>query len=311
MLLMCKDKAVYDIEKEEAITKGLLPGSMINNANNAAFKSWLKKRYCSGTNTLARQLRGVTFGQGNRVEIDKTTRALSLSDCYWLKNKHDDISFARVSPYYIDFWKGGGDYSGGAVPTLYVPGYISKAWLSGGYLYKTGCEIEIECSGICSKAGISCAEVYADPGGGGGIIVKNFTSVDYMLEQADMTGRFDDENYTDEDIICEYGPDGYKMILADAVFGNGDRHLGNFGYLRDTETGAYIKMAPLYDFDRALDAKGENDILIKNAVRFAKENINFKNIAEDITNKIINIGCNDIFTARAEKIRGDIISKKL
>ena len=93
------------------------------------------------------------------------------------------------------------------------------------------------------------------------------------------------------------------MILIDAVFGNGDRHLGNFGYIRDTESGAYIKMAPLYDFDHALDAKGENDILIKNAARFAKGNIDFNNIAESITNIIAEIKCNDIFKMRAEKIR--------
>jgi len=300
MILMCKDKAVYDIKKEEVIKKELLPGLMMKTADNASFKSWIKKRYCSGTNTLARQLRGVTFGQGNRIEIDKTTRALSLSDCYWLKEESDDINFASVSPYYVDFWKGGEDYRGGSIPTLYVPGYISKAWISGEYLYKTGCGIEIECSGICLKAGIECAEVKAY---NGGIIVKNFTDADYMLEQADMTGRFDDEDYTDEDIIREYGADGYKMILIDAVFGNGDRHLGNFGYIRDTESGAYIKMAPLYDFDHALDAKGENDILIKNAARFAKGNIDFNNIAESITNIIAEIKCNDIFKMRAEKIR--------
>jgi len=303
MVLMCKNKAVYDIKKEEALTKGLLPGCMAENANGTAFKSWLKKRYCSGTNTLARQLRGVTFGQGNRVEIDKTTRALSLSDCYWLKDENDDISFESVSPYYIDFWKGGGDYRGGAVPTLYVPGYVSKAWISGGYLYKTGCEIEIECSAVCLKAGVPCAEVKAY---NGGVIVKNFTDADYMLEQADMTGRFDDEDYTDEDIIREFGGGGYKMILIDAIFGNGDRHLGNFGYIRDANSGEYIKMAPLYDFDHALDAAGGNDILIKNAVKFAEADINFKKTAENVTDIIINAECNAVFKARAKKIRGCI-----
>lgn len=303
MLLMCKDKPVYIIETEEVLNDGLLPGCMIENAAGAAFRNWMKKRYSSGTNTLARQLRGVTFGQGNRIQIDKTTRALSLSDCYWLRDESDDITFENVSPYYTGFWNGEVDYKGGAIPTLYVPGYVSKAWINRCYLYKTGCEIEIECSAVCLELGIARAEVtrYKD-----GILVKNITSPDYMLEQADMSGRFDDENYTDDDIIREFGADGYKMILTDAVFGNGDRHLGNFGYMRDTGTGIYTGMAPLYDFDHALDAKGENDILIKNAVRFAGNNIQFREIAENITNMIIGMDCNYIFKMRAAKILDDL-----
>ena len=43
------------------------------------------------------------------------------------------------------------------------------------------------------------------------------------------------------------------MIIIDAVIGNGDRHAGNFGWLRNTDTGEYVSMAPLYDFDHALD----------------------------------------------------------
>ena len=303
MILMCKDKAVYSIKEETVINKELLPGLMMKNACDITFKSWLKKRYSSGTNTLARQLRGITFGQGNRIEIDKTTRALSLSDCYWLKNEDENIAFENISPYYTDFWKGENEYYGGAIPTLYVPGYVSKAWISKDYLYKKGCEIEIECSNICLNVGLNCAEVKEY---NGGIIVKNITDTKYMLEQADMTGLFDDENYTDDNIIHEFGLDGYKMILIDAVFGNGDRHLGNFGYIRNADTGEYINMSPLYDFDHALDAKGLNDRLIANAIKFAEDNTEFNKIAKRVTNIVKDTECNDIFKLRAEKIFNDI-----
>lgn len=303
MILMCKNKAVYDIDSEEVICNELLPGYMMKMPCDSSFKSWFKKRYNSSTNTFARQLRGVTFGQGNRIEIDKTTRALSLSDCYWLKDKADDIAFESISPYCHDFWKGEGSYCGGSIPTLYVTGYVSKAWINSEYLYKSGCEIEAECSNICLKAGIPCAEVKIRSGG---VEVKNITDTKYMLEQADMTGRFDDENYTDEDIIREFGVDGYKMIVIDAVLGNGDRHLGNFGWLRDTDTGIYIKMAPLYDFDHALDARGTEDILIKNAVRFAKGNQHFNEAVKTITAIVAGIDCNNIFKMRARAIRNSL-----
>lgn len=42
-----------------------------------------------------------------------------------------------------------------------------------------------------------------------------------------------------------------RMIMADALIGNADRHLGNFGYLRDTESGQLIDFAPLFDFGGA------------------------------------------------------------
>lgn len=38
------------------------------------------------------------------------------------------------------------------------------------------------------------------------------------------------------------------MIAADSIIGNNDRHLGNFGFLRQAETGTIIGFAPLFDF---------------------------------------------------------------
>ena len=38
-----------------------------------------------------------------------------------------------------------------------------------------------------------------------------------------------------------------RMIVFDYIIGNGDRHLNNFGIIRDADTLAWISMAPLYD----------------------------------------------------------------
>jgi hypothetical protein len=298
---MCKDNAVYDIETEQVLNYNLLPGFMRKIQDNNSFKGWLKKRYNSGTNTLARQLRGITFGQGNRLVIDKTTRALSLSDCYWIKDNDYTICFKDVSPYYADFWKGEGKYEGGAIPTLYVPGYISKAWISAEYLYKTGCEMETGCSDICRKLELNCAFIKEFDKG---IIVKNFTNPDIMLEQADMSGKFEEDYYTNDDILREFKTDGFKMILIDAVFGNGDRHLGNFGYIRKSDTGEYIGMAPLYDFDHALDSTGTDDILINDAVKIMKNKKDFADIGIELLKKITpdDFICLDVFKERSKTI---------
>lgn len=42
-----------------------------------------------------------------------------------------------------------------------------------------------------------------------------------------------------------------RMILVDMLIGNQDRHLGNFGFLRDVKTGKLIDFAPLFDFGGA------------------------------------------------------------
>ena len=85
---------------------------------------------------MARMLRGLTFGQGNRSEINNRTYMLSFSDCYWLKDEDNSIEFEAVSPYFAPFWTGTDEYKSGAVPTLYVPGYISKEWRENGHLFK-------------------------------------------------------------------------------------------------------------------------------------------------------------------------------
>lgn len=42
-----------------------------------------------------------------------------------------------------------------------------------------------------------------------------------------------------------------EMILIDALCWNKDRHLGNFGFIRNVDTGKFIGPAPLFDFGNA------------------------------------------------------------
>ena len=89
------------------------------------------------------------------------------------------------------------------------------------------------------------------------------------------------------------------MILTDAIFGNGDRHAGNFGYLRDANTGEYLSMAPLFDFDHALDAKGTTDNLLLDALDISKSNKQYKEEAIRISTIIANETSNEVFRKRA------------
>ena len=184
MLLMCKNTPVYDIDNEKTLNTSLLPGLMQQKgANNHTFTKWMKYRYSSGTNTMARKLKGITFGQGARMRINRETRALSFSDCYWIKAENDPIRFEEISPYYKPFWDGSEAFAGQAAPTLYVGGALSKEWKQDGKLYKYGdISVELQCIDLCSKCGISVEKADATDGG---IAIYNITSPKRMLEQAD------------------------------------------------------------------------------------------------------------------------------
>ena len=157
MMLMCKNTPVYDIEKEKTLNYNLLPGLMQQKgADNHTFTKWMKYRYSSGTNTIARKLKGITFGQGARMRINRETRALSFSDCYWIKAEDDPIYFEEISPYYKPFWDGNEEFTGQAAPTLYVGGALSKEWKQDGKLYKYGdISVELQCIKLCRECGIS------------------------------------------------------------------------------------------------------------------------------------------------------------
>jgi hypothetical protein len=265
LILMCKNTEVYDIEHELVLDAGLLPGIMATLPVKQRFVDWMEKRYAEKSNTFARQLRGHVFGQGNRRKINVETHALSLSDSYWLKTREENITFEEISPYYSSFWKGDGYYKGEAVPTLYVNGYLPKYWATRELLIKDREKHEIYCYQLAVALGLRAAEVedYEDK-----IAVHNFTNPNCMFESAEASGKIDPENFTTEDLFRVFGEFGFDMIFFDALIGNGDRHAGNFGFLRDTSIGRYIEPAPLFDFDHAFESKNPNDVLIQEVNKY-------------------------------------------
>ncbi len=209
LILMCKDIMVYNVSTETVLHELLLPGYMQKLPCNHTFKEWMKFRYSSLSNSLARKLRGITFGQGNRWRMNIETGAFSLSDCYWLKSKDSGKKFEQVSPYFVDFWKGIGEWRGETIPSLYVGGALDKYWDNKGDLIKIGRGLEREVLAVqlCKAAGILCNDIIKIREG---ICVKNFTNSNQMLEQADASGRLDSEDFTDADIVGIFGEKEWK-----------------------------------------------------------------------------------------------------
>ncbi len=301
-ILMCRNTPVYNIDTEVVLCEKLLPGLLKAYPCSATFKRWMQCRYSSSTNTLACKLKGNVFGQSKRITIDRETRALSLTDCYWVKQSDEqDVNFFSITPYNENnkIFSGVGSYENGtAIPTLYVSGYLSKQWITSEILEKYGkeTEIEYECYMLCKSLGISCNEIEKIENG---IRVKNITNTIFMLEQADQSGYIDPDDFDEYDIISLFGLSGVQMLIVDAIIGNGDRHAGNFGWLRNTITGKYVCMAPLYDFDHALDSTLDSDRLLEDACT-AVLNRGYNKELVRICSSVLELETLEVFKKRAK-----------
>lgn len=287
MILYLKDIPVYDIDNNILLDKQRVPGILQKYPSNETFSNWLHSRYSSNTNAFAH----TTL---SRTDLNKETHIFNLSDCYWISDDNT-ISFETASPY-LNNHK---DYT---IPTLYTNGYLTKRWISPTQLLKYGSnvKIEMECSRLLRLCNIPCPKVTHF--GENVIIIENFTSKDVMFEAADVSGKLNPDNFNEADILKLFHLKGFHMILTDAIFGNGDRHAGNFGYLRDANTGEYLSMAPLFDFDHALDATGITDNLLLDTINIAKSNEQYQQEAIRISIIIVIHTSNKVFRKRASCI---------
>lgn len=70
---------------------------------------------------------------------------------------------------------------------------------------------------------------------------------DHLVRAAEIYGVSDPQKFL------------YHLILADLLIGNEDRHLGNFGFLRNVTSGKIIGFAPVFDFGDSFPVKPRDD----------------------------------------------------
>jgi len=245
VLLMCKDVAVYDIESDNVICKELLPGCMLR--GTAGYIEWMRTRYSAGSNVSARRLMLRAFGSDNHENAVKATRTLSLSDCYWIKSRDEEVLFDDITPYKHKEWDGTGTFTGGSISTLFANGASDKRWLDSRTLLKVNSFKEYEPYALCSALGIknaAVAELSEE-----GLLLTNFTSTSVFLESMEQSGYSGQLDNPREKAVEHFGELAVALFTVDYLVEHDDRHWGNYGFLRDAETGDYLSMAPYYDFD--------------------------------------------------------------
>jgi len=246
LLLMCKDTPVYNISTGRILNKKLLPGAILKGTLN--FDKWMQTRYSAGSNATARRLMLRAFGTDNHGNILKATRALSLSDCYWLKEKDESVLFNEVTPYIHKEWDGTDKFSGGSIATLFANGAATKRWIDSKTLLKENSFNEFDAYKLCTEL---VPEEYAAKANlsDKGLYLTNFTSPDFFLEsfeQSGYIGELDDARTVAVELFKERA---VALFVIDFLVESDDRHWGNIGFIRDVNSGEYVSMAPYFDFD--------------------------------------------------------------
>ena len=195
----------------------------------------------------ARRLMLAAFGSDNHEQAIEATRTLSLSDCYWLKRQGESVSFSDITPYLHKEWDGSGVFKGGSISTLFVNGAADKKWLDARTLLKVRSYKEYEPYTLCYALGLD--NVAEAKKSNEGILLTNFTSTDYFLESMEQSGFSGKKDNPREKAVEIFKEQAVSLFVIDYLVEHDDRHWGNYGFIRSSNTGDYISMAPYYDFD--------------------------------------------------------------
>ena len=213
---------------------------------------------------------------------------LSLSDQYWLKPynsniKYDDINFFDNDFDYAEFMEASlsknskiiQDISSLKTPNNTTDGMLKKAWiiedkirylLKGGYKNETLQPFnEVLASEICNRLGFAHVEYTLDTYKDMVVskcpcfITKDTELITCQQIRSNMIRHNNKDDYEDYINILELN--GIKdartkienMYILDFLIMNEDRHLNNFGIIRDVNTLEWLDVAPVFDNGQSLN----------------------------------------------------------
>ena len=285
---------VYDINYAPYILKSFYDSNDINNNPfRTNLSEWFKGRGIpSWRDKLDLLLYRLNISAPSEL-LDKAF-GLSLSDQYWIKPddldiKYDDINFFDHDFDYSEFMEASLSLNSKTIksknslktPNNTTDGMLKKAWIIENgtrYLLKGGYKNEVLqpfnevlASEICNRLGFNHVEytldTYKD------MVVSKcpcFINKDTELVTAyqirnDMVRHDNELDY--EEYIKELGKNGIEnarekmenMYILDFLIMNEDRHLNNFGIIRDVNTLKWLDVAPIFDNGQSLNIQDYNE----------------------------------------------------
>lgn len=290
----------------------LLPLYLKNFANADA---WLETRAIDTHRANSRLLKkALRLTEKDDVSTVMQVNAATVTDTYWIKPLDSELTYADVkfdNDYFsnlalrgtYDSFNRAANSKRSRTPELTNIGSFEKCWkLINGewWMYKKANHIEqfselFVCE-LGKALGMNMAEYQR---GEGYVKTKDFTNGASVNLEPASSFMGDNENYSDVvaalQTLCPGAiPDYIKMIFLDTIVANPDRHTNNFGLLRDVNTGELIGLAPNFDNNMALIARGypknskpQNDMLIRLFNELLAENSDYKSHIPPLTIKTI------------------------
>lgn len=236
-----------------------------------------------------------TLGIASTTALLRKGYGLSLSDCYWVKPIHSSLSWDSINFFHNEFSedlgellmsgakKGKIDFSS---PDSTSVGNLKKRWkivdgqrvlIKGGSApFRQEPFNEVVCSSVCELLGFPHVKyelTFID--GYPYSVCSDFVdgNTEFVPAHATLSlfeKRKNESEYSRLLRACkELGiPDVIlplsRMIIFDYIIANEDRHLNNFGFLRDAKSLKWIGVAPLFDNGGSLGFDKLNDEISNN-----------------------------------------------
>lgn len=276
--------AIFDFEdgvisSYKPLLSALLPMQIVN-ASAEGFSGWLRERAIDLNTFQHRELMHTLFGSRDRIAVSIMTHMFSISDqltCFPEGEYEDRTLLCSVDDQNTisDFILVSSDTSlclrAFSTPNASTDGSFPKTWRfenGAWWLYKVqsvmATQSEHDISRVLEDCGFPAAHYAYDGRSRTRIKSLNFVPEDAFFEPYDsLRYMFKDKSDMD-DIVYQnlrglgetFERDFRRILLADALFMNTDRHTRNFGVLRSVLTGEILRMAPNFDNNQAYKASG-------------------------------------------------------
>lgn len=289
--LMSRDEKIARIEKNELLPLNpeLLPLYLQRNGD---LIEWLESRAIDRHRTNSRLLKRVLrLTNADDAEVSMRVNGSTITDTYWVLQDDEELTYEKVRFCQNEFDQlallGDPDsfnrtnQSGllcNRTPELTNIGSFEKCWrLEDGHwwLYKQGNQQEIFSElfiyELVNLLGFDMAHCVAWEKG---IKSRDFTDAANLNYEPARSLVGDEVDYVfNYNRIKELKPAMGKayldILFLDTICFNMDRHTENYGFLRDPQTGEFLKMAPNFDNNIALISRGypsdlerKNDLFI-------------------------------------------------
>lgn len=278
--------SLKDTFKQKFVNMNENERTKINNHNFYAITSYLSRRVLNIDRENAKNLlNAYELSQSDdpitKTKIAITCKATSMIDDYWLNDDNLSLKWENINlrenhlnqiVAHIALHGKSLTISGiPHTPELTGQGAYAKAWVrkdDSVYLYKKSSkkgiesEIEVMTSNILDCFNIEHVKYFAETSEGHFVSAcKNMSTDDYCIVPAEDVLMYcnkkdiDFMNYAlkiDSDSI-------YKMCVVDYLIANRDRHMLNWGFYMNNNTGNLLKCHPLFDHNNSFDSEFMQD----------------------------------------------------